>query len=433
MVPRRPARALTAAIVILLPWACGDDPTGNGGSGCEVTAPLVSVFDDLDNLGDGRDLYVRLVSGALSECTGGFRLVISKDASNPLTAGEVLELPEDRVMALDGALPTALIHFGGVGVDADGDPLEEGVPYRLQAVGFGEGDPTVATSATPATMTNADVVRTISESIDAGSGGLETDADGNIYTADFGAALSGPPGTQIHRVTPDGRVSVWARGFQGASGNDRAENGDLFQSSIQGGSIHRVSPSGSVSLFATGLSGPVGIVALPGDTLMVAGCGDNTIRRVEPDGSVSTFKSSGLFDCPNGITLAEDGNYYIAGFSDGRITRMTPGGDVSAIGRVPSNNAGHLLWGRGALWIVDRGGHRLYRSTLDGTMTVAAGTGTRGSRDGKALEATLSLTNDVAFSPDESILYFNDVAQSVQPSTVINPVVVRALIFARPE
>ena len=46
-------------------------------------------------------------------------------------------------------------------------------------------------------------VHTLAGPIEAGSGGLEVDADGNVYTADFGATLGqGPPGTRVWRITP---------------------------------------------------------------------------------------------------------------------------------------------------------------------------------------------------------------------------------------
>lgn len=435
MGPRRLVRPIASALVLTSVAACGstESPTSTPpDNACTVQPPFHS-FADLGNAGDGSDLVARLLPPVDVGCTDGFKVVVSAEGSMLPDADAVLAVPDARALQLTSTFSAGRFDFGDIGVDASGAPLVEGSRYRLQIAAFGSEPSVLVSSSSSVLLENADVLKTLTEPIDAGSGGMETDDQGNIYTADFGAALSGPPGTRVHRVTPEGSVSVFATGFQGASGNDRAVNGDLFQSSIQGGRIHRVTPGGSVTTFATGLAGPVGIVALPGDTLIVAGCGDNTIRRVEPDGSVSTFSSSGLLNCPNGITRADDGNYYIANFSDGRILKMTPTGTVSTLGSLASGNAGHILWGRGALWVVDRRGNRIVRMTLDGQSTPVAGTGARGSIDGPALSATMSLPNDVAFSPDQSILYINDVAQATQTEDVISPVLIRALVFARPQ
>ncbi len=399
-----------------------------------VARPLpFASFTDADNTGTGRDLVARLGPAPASDCTDAFRVFVSRDGDQVTDPSAAVAIPVSRTVRLPADYGGGVLDFATPGVDANGDPIAEGVAYRLQVLALGNSDPGLVTSLSPVELANVATVRTISPEIQAGSGGLETDDEGNIYTADFGATLSGPPGNQIHRVTPTGDVSVFATGFSGASGNDRAENGDLFQSSIQGGSIQRVTPAGEVSTFATGLSGPVGIEALPGDTLIVAGCGDNTIRRVEPDGEVSTLSNSSLFNCPNGIARASDGNYYVANFGHGWVHRVTPSGEVTSLVQMPSGNAGHILWGLDALWVVDRGGHRLWRVTLNGDMTPVAGSGTRGRGDGGALDATLSLTNDIAFSPDSTRLYFNDVARTSGPPSTISPVIVRALIFARPE
>ena len=265
--------------------------------------------------------------------------------------------------------------------------------------------------------------------IQAGSGGMDVDAQGRIYHADFGATLDGPPGTRIHRITPDGTVSVWAEGFTGASGNAFDSNGNFFQSSIAGNRISRVTPDGQVSTFATnGIDGPVG-VANADDNLYVANCMGNTIRKVLPDGTTEPFASSSLFNCPNGITLASDGNFYVANFLNGDVLRIAPDGTVSRHVTIEGGNNGHILFGNGVLYVVARLANRLYEVTLDGQTTLLAGSGARGRRDGAARDAPLSLTHDVALSPDGRTLSFNDVAGTDPNIRVISPIVVRALVF----
>ena len=65
-------------------------------------------------------------------------------------------------------------------------------------------------------------VITLTEPIPGGTGGVSVDKKGNIYVSDFGPLLGqGSAGTnnKIFKITPDGSVSVFAEGFEGASGS----------------------------------------------------------------------------------------------------------------------------------------------------------------------------------------------------------------------
>ncbi|MEQ9399714.1 MAG: SMP-30/gluconolactonase/LRE family protein [Longimicrobiales bacterium] len=253
-------------------------------------------------------------------------------------------------------------------------------------------------------------VETVAGPLPAGSGGMEVDAAGNVYMADFGATLQGPPGPSVWRISPNGRVEEWATGLVGASGNAFSADGTLLQSNIGSGTVSRIAPDGTVSTLAEGLRGPVGIAMAPGDTALVVECGAGSIRKVATDGTVSAFvEADSLLQCPNGITRASDGNYYVANFYNGDVLRVTPEGMVTRFLTLPGANNGHILFGNGVLYVVARSAHRVYEVTLAGDTTLLAGSGERGLTDGPAHSATLSLTNDLALSPDGSMLYFNDV------------------------
>ncbi len=273
-------------------------------------------------------------------------------------------------------------------------------------------------------------LRTLAGPIQAGSGGVVVDAEGRVYTADFGSSLGGggTPGVRIHRVDPtSGKVTVFAEGFEGASGNGLGRDGLLYQSNIRGNKISKVTPDGSVSTFATGLVNPVGIAVSPGDTLFVANCGNNTIARVDPEGVVTPFASGDLLQCPNGIVWTDSGDLYVSNFANGDVVRVTANGELSRFATVPGNNNGHITYGNGVLYVVARTNHQLYQLTLEGELTLMAGTGERGRDDGPALEGTLSLPNDLGLSPDGTRLYFNDVAAEAGNPANLSPVYVRVL------
>jgi streptogramin lyase len=68
----------------------------------------------------------------------------------------------------------------------------------------------------------------------------------------------------------------------------------------------------------------------------------------------------------------------------------------------------------GALWFCEHNGHRISRLAADGTITVVAGTGTKGySGDGgPAASATLNLPHELRFGPDGA-LYVADTGNNV--------------------
>jgi sugar lactone lactonase YvrE len=81
------------------------------------------------------------------------------------------------------------------------------------------------------------------------------------------------------------------------------------------------------------------------------------------------------------------------------------------------------------LYVVDRGGNRIYQLTLDGTLTLIAGSGVRGHADGGRTEASFSLPNDLAVSPDGSLLYVNEVAPLT--GSAIGPTTIRVIKLPR--
>ena len=270
-------------------------------------------------------------------------------------------------------------------------------------------------------------VHTLAGPIEAGSGGLEVDPDGNVYTADFGATLSsGPPGTRVWKVTPTGEVSVFAEGLAGASGNTLGADGWFYQSNISGNTVSRISPEGIVEPFVTtGLRNPVGLVFDEDERLIVANCGGNSLSRVSDDGTPEVFTDTDLLQCPNGITLGPDGHFYVANFSNGDIVRISRTGEATRFATLPGNNNGHIVFGNGVFYVVARGNHQIYELTLDGELTLIAGSGERGLEDGPADKATLSLPNDVALSPDGRILYWNDVGVTEPDPQTLTPTWIR--------
>lgn len=281
-------------------------------------------------------------------------------------------------------------------------------------------------------------VDTLSEELDGGAGGLEVDADGFVYCADFGSRLGagGTGGTRIFKLHPEtGVAEVFTSGLRGASGNAIGPGGDFFQSNIGGNFITRIRPDGTSSVFLReGLQSPVGIAIDQDGLFFVANCGSNSILAVTPDGESSLFASDPLLSCPNGITLDEEHNVYVCNFNNGDVIKVSWSGEATKLATLPGNNNGHLVYREGFLYVVARGAHQIYRISLeseDGAEAeLFAGSGKRGRDDGPLFEATFSFPNDLAFSPDGKLLYVNENASLTEPHTTLAPMVVRRIRLA---
>ena len=90
-------------------------------------------------------------------------------------------------------------------------------------------------------------------------------------------------------------------------------------------------------------------------------------------------------------------------------------------------NNGHLSYSKGALYVVDRGAHQIYKVSLTGKPTLLAGSGEKGGADGPALEASFCYPNDLIASPDGKVLYVNDVADHSSQGRKLGPTRVRTI------
>jgi sugar lactone lactonase YvrE len=250
------------------------------------------------------------------------------------------------------------------------------------------------------------VVETVVSGLDAGTGGLAVDAEGNLYHADFG--YPDHVGNTIFKVTPAGEISEFATSDLLASltGNTFGPDGVLYQSSFGSNNVVIVDPDGTVTLLTDEVRGPTGIVVTDDGRVFVDSCRTNQVFEVFADGSAETLAGGVGMNCPNGLTIDDDGNLYVVNFNSGFMQRITPGGDIEAVYRFPSGNA-HVVHVRGFLYVTARTDHRVYRYELaTGDVVTVVGTGQEGVDDGPGNEATIARPNAIAVDPDGA-LYIN--------------------------
>ncbi len=269
-------------------------------------------------------------------------------------------------------------------------------------------------------------------SFDGGTGGITVAPDGTVFASDFGVLLDDAKtaGTKIFRITPAGAVDVFHDGIEGASGSAMGADGSFYQSNLRGGFVTKISPDGESTQFATdGFQLPVGIEIDESGNLYVANCASKSIQKVMADGTTKRFAESDLFVCPNGIVRDEKGIFYVANFFDGNVIKVSPEGAAEVLVTLPGNNNGHLIYAHGALWVVARSAHQIYRVSLDGKMTLVAGSGKKGNKDGKAKKAQFCYPNDIGISPDGRTLYVNEVADLSSTGRLLAPTTLRRIVL----
>lgn len=285
-------------------------------------------------------------------------------------------------------------------------------------------------TASPAMKLKAGPVTTLVDDIEAGTGGLTIDKDGNLYTGDFGWRLDGrgKGGHRIYKVSPKGKVTLFCSEMRGASGNTFDLEGNLYQSSIGGNFVSKITPDGTVSKYCkTGLRSPVGLSFNSKGELFACNCGSNTIQKISKDGSSKVFCQSPLLKCPNGITVGPDDTIYICNFGNGDVVRISTDGKATKVATLPRKNNGHLIYYRGYLYVPARTDCRVYQVDLKGEVSVFAGSGKRGKQDGAAMESSFSLPNSLIVGKDGKYLYVNETSPTVGDPRILGPTRIRRI------
>ena len=134
----------------------------------------------------------------------------------------------------------------------------------------------------------------------------------------------------VFRITPEGNISDFATGLQGAVGAFFDSNQNLYVNSYTGNLLYKITTDGDASPFVTGLNGPAGVVLNADDEIFVTEFGANfsgtggSIKKISPSGEVESYiKGGGLRDAI-GIVLDEAGNIYASNLPSGvYIYRLT--------------------------------------------------------------------------------------------------------------
>lgn len=235
------------------------------------------------------------------------------------------------------------------------------------------------------------------------------DRKGNIYVAD-------DLGHVIYKVNSSGKASLFAGGgragyrdgvgrnalFNRPASIDIDGNDNIIIAEMEGNYIRKISPDGTVTTIAgSGQAGyangkgreasfdyPLGICMDVNDNAIVVDSKNKAIRKITPDGVVTTILNSkfkGFTDKTNGISslsfeTGKNSNIqYYGGWQGSSFSSGSWGGDV-VLDKSHNN-----------LYIADGGNNCILRvNFIDRTVSVFAGNGRAGSKDGLPSVATFN-------------------------------------------
>lgn len=258
---------------------------------------------------------------------------------------------------------------------------------------------------------------------------VAVDSSGNVYISDIDNAL-------VVKVTPDGILSIFAGTgtygeptpgpatssmlrFPSGITVDTADN--LYIVDKQSYRVLKVTPGGVLSIAAgTGTSGiptpgpatsspfeePVSVAVDAGGNLFIADEGSCRVLKVTTGGTLSVFAGTGMCGAPTpgpatgsammpfAVATDTSGNVYIAEGSSRQLLRVASDGSLSVVagtgnpgvptpGPATSSNLGEPynleVTAAGTIYFADYTNSMVLKVTPDGTLSIVAGTGTRGT------------------------------------------------------
>jgi sugar lactone lactonase YvrE len=174
---------------------------------------------------------------------------------------------------------------------------------------------------------------------------------------------------------------------------------------------------------------PTAVVSDRYGNRFIADSGNHVIRQIDRLGMVTTFAGRGspgfsdgvgrsaAFNGPTAIAIDPSGNLFVADSDNFRIRKITPNGRVTTLAGSgqKGNNEGPAFQAEfiyptglaidrsGALYVADRGAHRIKRIRADGIVMIVAGTGEPGNRGGTAVSAMLHDPMSVAVDEVDNV------------------------------
>lgn len=170
-------------------------------------------------------------------------------------------------------------------------------------------------------------------------------------------------GGTIARISPDGRVSRFAKGFSAPHDLAFDTSGILYVADMGANRVARVSPEGSVTTYIAGLNAPVDLAFHPNGELFVCELWAGSVTAYQSQKKIRVV-ASGLKG-PHGLAFDSAGNTYINDWSGSRIMKADRSGRVQTVAEV-AGPVGIAIGKSGDLYVAQPQDGKVTRVKMDG-------------------------------------------------------------------
>ena len=213
------------------------------------------------------------------------------------------------------------------------------------------------------------------------------DHDGNIYIASEG-------GKKVTRISRDGKSEDIIH-CDSPDGLDFDRDGNLVISNFYSGAI-LIYKNNKLDTLVKGLHHPADIKFDKRGNLYISEYDKNDVMVFTTEGKLEVVVKDIVH--PFGVAIGKGNELFVASNESGEIYKVNEG-KKTLVAKIPGVIS-YLAFSQKTemLYVASFTGHRIYRVTIKGEVSVIAGTGAAGYRDGGANEAMFDSPNSVALS-----------------------------------
>lgn len=235
--------------------------------------------------------------------------------------------------------------------------------------------------------------------------------DGLYCDQDTLYAAEGWDGSRIFKITPDGKVSVFAYGLSGPIDIVRRSSGIFYVSEWTKSRISQITPDGKVSIYRQTLPGPGPMTIDLNENIYVThniNDGSGYVSKISSDGNLSIIAQDSLLINPGGIALDETGHLFVANFNNGQIIKIDTNLTMSLFATIPVSGTwktGYMKYSNGVLFVSSIAGNKIFQISAEGIVNTYAGNGNDGHSGGMESNVQFSNPSGIVFNDLESKLY----------------------------
>lgn len=390
------------------------------------------IVSDNGNEGNASDIEVNFTKQIPTENIREYRVFLVKSSLlNNISEDEINSLTEDRYASAmpEEVFPVQGIMFTESILDFHGDLIKVEESYIAGVISVsmdpGSFSNSIQYSEMEFQLTNNNIIFSYSDEMEAGAGSISINSNGILFMADYDviAQISNDTSLShaVQRIDLSGSVTEFTSPLKLLTGNAIDSKDLLFQSTYLGEDIITIDEAGviaDIDIIKNSTGGYTdGIYIDKNDIVYIVDPGSGFIYRKPPNGPIETVTS--IRNNPRGITGDPDGNLYVShNHEEGIISKISPDGMVTTLANLPTYVSptyqlefimwiGYITYHEGSLYVAGTSTHQVFKVSMDGNVTVFAGSGERGIPRGDTRTANLNRPVGLAFSKDGKSLFIS--------------------------